>query len=169
MLKIPFKGCNILFRANCFHLICGKKITNFLILPLSKRGQCVTSVKPGFAMAGNAWAPILVSVRWLMQTALSVNAVCGNMVSPTPPSLKSHLVTSVSCWKLTVLMSLLGGRIFRCSFCQNFLCEDDQFEHQASCQVLQAETFKCKSLVYFPHQPHQWHYENEVYLVSPRP
>ncbi|CAK6958612.1 zinc finger protein 330 [Scomber scombrus] len=35
-----------------------------------------------------------------------------------------------------------GGRIFRCSFCQNFLCEDDQFEHQASCQVLQAETYK---------------------------
>ncbi|KAM8842325.1 zinc finger protein 330 isoform 1-T2 [Synchiropus picturatus] len=38
-----------------------------------------------------------------------------------------------------------GGRIFRCSFCHNFLCEDDQFEHQASCQVLQAETFKCIS------------------------
>lgn len=41
-----------------------------------------------------------------------------------------------------------GGRIFRCSFCQNFLCEDDQFEHQASCQVLQAETFKCESLFF---------------------
>ncbi|KAI2668133.1 Zinc finger protein 330 [Labeo rohita] len=38
-----------------------------------------------------------------------------------------------------------GGRIFRCSFCHNFLCEDDQFEHQASCQVLEAETFKCLS------------------------
>ncbi|KAK1175872.1 zinc finger protein 330-like isoform X1 [Acipenser oxyrinchus oxyrinchus] len=38
-----------------------------------------------------------------------------------------------------------GGRIFRCSFCDNFLCEDDQFEHQASCQVLEAETFKCIS------------------------
>ncbi|KAF3852515.1 hypothetical protein F7725_005870, partial [Dissostichus mawsoni] len=38
-----------------------------------------------------------------------------------------------------------GGRIFRCSFCSNFLCEDDQFEHQASCQVLQAETYKCVS------------------------
>ncbi|PWS22655.1 hypothetical protein DKP78_17240, partial [Enterococcus faecium] len=25
-----------------------------------------------------------------------------------------------------------GGRIFRCYFCHNFLCEDDQFEHQAS-------------------------------------
>lgn len=39
-----------------------------------------------------------------------------------------------------------GGRIFSCSFCHNFLCEDDQFEHQASCQVLEAETFKCKSI-----------------------
>ncbi|KAJ7326931.1 hypothetical protein JRQ81_016690 [Phrynocephalus forsythii] len=38
-----------------------------------------------------------------------------------------------------------GGRIFSCSFCHNFLCEDDQFEHQASCQVLEAETFKCVS------------------------
>ena len=29
-----------------------------------------------------------------------------------------------------------GGRMFSCSFCCNYLCEDDQFEHQASCQVL---------------------------------
>jgi hypothetical protein len=28
-----------------------------------------------------------------------------------------------------------GGRVFFCSFCNNPLCEDDQFEHQASCQV----------------------------------
>ena len=28
-----------------------------------------------------------------------------------------------------------GGRIFECSFCNSSLCEDDQFEHQASCQV----------------------------------
>lgn len=41
-----------------------------------------------------------------------------------------------------------GGRIFRCSFCDCFLCEDDQFEHQASCQVLEAESYKCK---YFIH------------------
>ncbi|XP_015521387.1 zinc finger protein 330 homolog [Neodiprion pinetum] len=38
-----------------------------------------------------------------------------------------------------------GGRIFRCSFCDCFLCEDDQFEHQASCQVLESESFKCQS------------------------
>ena len=39
-----------------------------------------------------------------------------------------------------------GGRIFQCSFCAYHLCEDDQFEHQASCQVLEAETYKCKFL-----------------------
>jgi len=38
-----------------------------------------------------------------------------------------------------------GGRIFKCSFCDSFLCEDDQFEHQASCQVLDAESYKCMS------------------------
>uniref|UniRef100_A0A069DSE2 Zinc finger protein n=1 Tax=Panstrongylus megistus TaxID=65343 RepID=A0A069DSE2_9HEMI len=38
-----------------------------------------------------------------------------------------------------------GGRIFRCSFCSNYLCEDDQFEHQASCQVLDSENYKCLS------------------------
>lgn len=41
---------------------------------------------------------------------------------------------------------LLGGRVFQCSFCNTFLCEDDQFEHQASCQRLEAESFKCNLL-----------------------
>nr|ADD38592.1 Zinc finger protein 330 homolog [Lepeophtheirus salmonis] len=38
-----------------------------------------------------------------------------------------------------------GGRIFTCSFCDNFLCEDDQFEHQASCQILERDDYKCAS------------------------
>lgn len=38
-----------------------------------------------------------------------------------------------------------GGRIFRCAFCDCFLCEDDQFEHQASCQQLESEDLKCVS------------------------
>jgi len=38
-----------------------------------------------------------------------------------------------------------GGRIFSCSFCNNFLCEDDQFEHQASCQIIEQESLKCMS------------------------
>ncbi|EDV26474.1 uncharacterized protein TRIADDRAFT_22842 [Trichoplax adhaerens] len=38
-----------------------------------------------------------------------------------------------------------GGRIFKCSFCNEYLCEDDQFEHQASCQYLESESYKCVS------------------------
>lgn len=38
-----------------------------------------------------------------------------------------------------------GGRIFKCSYCNGFLCEDDQFEHQASCQTLESENYKCQS------------------------
>ncbi|NP_001280368.1 zinc finger protein 330 homolog [Acyrthosiphon pisum] len=38
-----------------------------------------------------------------------------------------------------------GGRIFMCSYCSAYLCEDDQFEHQASCQVLDSENYKCQS------------------------
>lgn len=38
-----------------------------------------------------------------------------------------------------------GGRMFMCSYCSAFLCEDDQFEHQASCQVLESENYKCQS------------------------
>ncbi|XP_030836812.1 zinc finger protein 330 homolog isoform X2 [Strongylocentrotus purpuratus] len=38
-----------------------------------------------------------------------------------------------------------GGRIFQCAFCRGFLCEDDQFEHQASCQKLESESYKCGS------------------------
>jgi hypothetical protein len=38
-----------------------------------------------------------------------------------------------------------GGRVFKCSFCDNFLCEDDQFEHQASCQKMESEDLKCAS------------------------
>ena len=36
-----------------------------------------------------------------------------------------------------------GGRFFLCSFCDKFLCEDDQFEHQAKCQIIESETLKC--------------------------
>lgn len=35
--------------------------------------------------------------------------------------------------------------MFKCCFCNGYLCEDDQFEHQASCQVLESENFKCQS------------------------
>lgn len=58
------------------------------------------------------------------------------------------------------LLNLSGGRIFACSFCHDFLCEDDQFEHQASCQVLEAETFKCKLVIQSP-----FHHSQTLYLL----
>jgi hypothetical protein len=36
-----------------------------------------------------------------------------------------------------------GGRMFRCGFCNKWLCEDDQFEHQAQCQTLESDSYKC--------------------------
>ena len=39
-----------------------------------------------------------------------------------------------------------------CSYCASYLCEDDQFEHQAKCQVLESETLKCKFLDEFHSQ-----------------
>eukprot|EP01023_Acetabularia_acetabulum_P027827 TRINITY_DN2634_c0_g1_i1.p1 TRINITY_DN2634_c0_g1~~TRINITY_DN2634_c0_g1_i1.p1 ORF type:complete len:330 (+),score=66.72 TRINITY_DN2634_c0_g1_i1:714-1703(+) len=38
-----------------------------------------------------------------------------------------------------------GGRLFKCSSCDSWICEDDQFEHQASCQVLEGEDNHCAS------------------------
>eukprot|EP00803_Ostreobium_quekettii_P008228 evm.model.scf_638.2 EVM.evm.TU.scf_638.2 scf_638:23522-31216(-) len=39
----------------------------------------------------------------------------------------------------------IGGRMFQCATCSEWVCEDDQFEHQASCQVLESETNHCMS------------------------
>ena len=46
--------------------------------------------------------------------------------------------------KFYLLLFFTGGRVFVCSYCASFICEDDQFEHQAKCQVLESETLKCK-------------------------
>lgn len=35
--------------------------------------------------------------------------------------------------------------MFKCASCENWICEDDQFEHQASCQVLESESNHCIS------------------------
>lgn len=58
---------------------------------------------------------------------------------PVPSTLKQVVYLF-----LYLCTSFIGGRMFVCSFCQSFLCEDDQFEHQAKCQILESETFKCK-------------------------
>eukprot|EP01066_Platyproteum_vivax_P020117 Platyproteum_vivax@DN7925_c0_g1_i1.p1 len=38
-----------------------------------------------------------------------------------------------------------GGRTFKCGTCLRLLCEDCEFEHQAMCEVLQRDTYKCMS------------------------
>lgn len=38
-----------------------------------------------------------------------------------------------------------GGRLFTCATCANWICEDDQLEHQAMCQTLETETDHCIS------------------------
>ena len=38
-----------------------------------------------------------------------------------------------------------GGRLFTCATCANWICEDDQLEHQAMCQTLETETNHCIS------------------------
>ena len=38
-----------------------------------------------------------------------------------------------------------SGLFVQCASCDNWICEDDQFEHQASCQVLESESNHCIS------------------------
>ena len=60
-------------------------------------------------------------------------------------TVKLHDVhTRDTCAQRPMVFTVTGGRIFKCSFCHNFLCEDDQFEHQANCQKLESENYKCK-------------------------
>ena len=53
-------------------------------------------------------------------------------------------LTDVSCAECDRGVWEHGGRVFTCSYCSSYLCEDDQFEHQASCQKIEAENLKCK-------------------------
>eukprot|EP01129_Flabellula_baltica_P000250 TRINITY_DN10287_c0_g1_i1.p1 TRINITY_DN10287_c0_g1~~TRINITY_DN10287_c0_g1_i1.p1 ORF type:complete len:279 (-),score=55.65 TRINITY_DN10287_c0_g1_i1:12-848(-) len=38
-----------------------------------------------------------------------------------------------------------GGRMYNCGTCGEWICDDDQFEHQASCEIIEAENFDCAS------------------------
>ena len=35
--------------------------------------------------------------------------------------------------------------MYQCNICGKWNCQDDQFEHQAMCQTLEGESFKCVS------------------------
>ena len=51
-----------------------------------------------------------------------------------------RLQVSLLVFQLVTMYGLL-----QCTTCENWICEDDQFEHQASCQVLESETGHCIS------------------------
>lgn len=55
------------------------------------------------------------------------------------------VLTGAACYECDRGVWDQGGRFFKCSYCDMFLCEDDQFEHQAKCQVLEGESNKCGS------------------------
>lgn len=81
-----------------------------------------------------------------------VGAICDHCeawVCHLRKCLQSHCCTcpldGVVCIECNRAVSEHGGRVFRCSFCSEGLCEDDQFEHQANCQKLDSESYKCMS------------------------
>ena len=97
----------------------------------------MTSVRRGSATAEGVSPATLALVLWLMPCASSAREECGTMV-------RCWAMCMRLCVCIRVYMcACAGGRIFRCSFCNSFLCEDDQFEHQASCQKLDSEDMKC--------------------------
>lgn len=95
------------------------------------------SVRHGCAIRASAWLHMLVLAHWLMPSVMSVNVECGIMV-------RGGVRGSVT---FVGVFFSIGGRIFKCAYCEEFLCEDDQFEHQASCQILESENLKCDNFL----------------------
>jgi len=84
-----------------------------------------------------------------MQMVGAICDFCEAWICHGKKCLTTHACTCVlidaSCLECSRGVEDQGGRFFVCAYCSNFLCEDDQFEHQAKCQVLEAETLKCGS------------------------
>ena len=108
------------------------------------RVQSVTSVRPGCVTVESASLLMPVLVLWPIHLVPSVEEEFGIMVRTYQfhKCLLSCLATSLLFVWDNVYCNV-GGRIFKCPFCAEFLCEDDQFEHQASCQRLDSENLKC--------------------------
>lgn len=115
----------------------------------------MTFVRHGSATAAGVSPPTLARVPLLMLCAWSAREECGTMVrccSAGQVDKRRGYVRVPAC---VCLCACAGGRIFRCSFCNSFLCEDDQFEHQASCQKLESEDMKC-TMHHIPHVTGSW-------------
>lgn len=112
-------------------------ILNFQFFSMSKGGDCVikhTTPATGMSMVG------------------AVCDFCEAFVCHGRKCLSTHACECVlreasekGCIECDRDVYSHGGRIFRCCFCSSLICEDDQFEHQASCQVLESENYKCQS------------------------
>eukprot|EP01138_Halocafeteria_seosinensis_P010992 gb/GECG01011227.1/.p1 GENE.gb/GECG01011227.1/~~gb/GECG01011227.1/.p1 ORF type:complete len:288 (+),score=24.34 gb/GECG01011227.1/:1-864(+) len=51
----------------------------------------------------------------------------------------------VRCYECNRSVHQTGGKYLLCNTCERWCCEDDHFEHQASCLYLNAESYKCIS------------------------
>uniref|UniRef100_A0A8C0N9X9 Zinc finger protein 330 n=1 Tax=Canis lupus familiaris TaxID=9615 RepID=A0A8C0N9X9_CANLF len=118
------------------------------VSPASPQGN-VTSVRGGRRIERFATSATLYRSYQFVHSVGAICDFCEAWVCHGRKCLSTHAcacpLTDAECVECERGVWDHGGRIFSCSFCHNFLCEDDQFEHQASCQVLEAETFKCVS------------------------
>lgn len=102
---------------------------------MAKGGDCVVKHPAAFATG--------------MAIVGAVCDFCEAWVCHSRKCLSTHAcscpLTDVSCAECDRGVWEHGGRVFTCSYCSSYLCEDDQFEHQASCQKIEAENLKCAS------------------------
>lgn len=93
-----------------------------------------------------AWFPDQTNICWDLVQDTSLSLSISIQVYLINNDLYQQNDLSVKYANCCLWLYIIGGRIFQCAFCGCFLCSDDQFEHQAKCQVLESETYKCKYL-----------------------
>ena len=104
--------------------------------------RCDLKAQPSFT------TPVVVIILSLFSLQGAICDFCEAWVCHGRKCLTTHActcpLTDASCIECDRGVWDHGGRVFKCSFCDNFICEDDQFEHQASCQKIESESLKCE-------------------------
>lgn len=89
------------------------------------------------------WGRFAISARHSSVTLESVSrstpGACPFRDGPEPGAL------SIRCSECHRDVWSHGGKMYQCNICGKWNCQDDQFEHQAMCQTLEGESFKCVS------------------------
>lgn len=98
-------------------------------------GSTVTGMKFVGAICDFCEAFVCHSKKCIQEHACA----CPFRESPDPGSL------SIKCSECHRDVWSHGGRMYQCNICGKWNCQDDQFEHQAMCQTLEGESFKCIS------------------------